>query len=300
MSPSRSLTLAVEFRNQIVQVVCSQVCERTAAVLMGELQQRIVPLIISRLDQIKLQIQSEVAQKLSICDQLLRDNIARVCTSKQTMEVFGNAVLLGVQASLQKTYADTMRGTLIPAYEKASGEMFKQVQDVFVNGTKACEYRVWYSVPTSKLDPPHSADSKLFETYFAQYEPVQDNLNALVAGLPEHMKVASDTAIATYTAKLTVDLQRDLKAMQAQLLQTVRDNVKNEVSGTGLGKRVQGFKFLTLYTRVSHRSKRASKRKRPPSRTRCAPSSAPNHKHQPRPASSTTRSRSARCSPRTR
>lgn len=140
IQPTRSVAQAVEFRNQIVQVVSGQVSERTAAVLMAELQQRIVPVLVTRLDQIKLQIQAEVAQKLSVCDQLLRDNIARVCTSKGTMEVFGNAVLLGVQASLQKTYSDTMRGTLIPAYEKASGEMFKQVQDVFMNGTKACEY----------------------------------------------------------------------------------------------------------------------------------------------------------------
>lgn len=122
----------------VTQVVGGQVSERVTVMLMAELQQRIVPLIVSRLDQIKNQVQTDVANRLSICDQLLRDNIAKACANKNTLEVFGNAVMLGVQASLQKTYADTMKGTLVPAYEKASGEMFKQVQEVFVNGTKAC------------------------------------------------------------------------------------------------------------------------------------------------------------------
>lgn len=133
----------LEFRTHIVQsvtqVVGAQVSERITGLLMAELQQRIVPVIVSRLDQIKHQMQTDVAHKLSVCDQLLRDNIAKACSNKSTLEVFGNAVMLGVQASVQKTYGDTVRTTLIPAYEKASGELFKQVAEVFVNGTKACE-----------------------------------------------------------------------------------------------------------------------------------------------------------------
>lgn len=138
-STTISLLQCTEFRNHIVQAVAGQVSAHTDALLLAELQQRIVPTIAQRLDQLKHQMQQDIAHKLSVSDQLLRENIARVCNSKQTMEVFGNAVLMGVQTGLQKTYAESMRGTLIPAYEKASGEMFKQVQEVFMNGTKACE-----------------------------------------------------------------------------------------------------------------------------------------------------------------
>lgn len=54
------------------------------------------------------------------------------------MEAFGNTVLLGVQTGFQKTYTESLKKTLIPAYEKSSEEMFKQIQDVFLQGTKSC------------------------------------------------------------------------------------------------------------------------------------------------------------------
>lgn len=73
------------------------------------------------------------------------------------------------------------------------------------------------------------ADSKLFEDYFSQYEPVHENIGTLVSSLPDQLKVHADAALANSTAKLHAELQRDLKAMTAQLVQTVRDNVKNEV-----------------------------------------------------------------------
>lgn len=41
-----------------------------------------MPLIGSKLDAIKTQIQSDVAQKITACDQLLRDNIAKMCSNK--------------------------------------------------------------------------------------------------------------------------------------------------------------------------------------------------------------------------
>lgn len=123
----------------LTQSISAQVTDRITGMLLSELQQRIVPLIVSRLDQVKQTLQSEVAHRLAICDQVLLDNITKLSNSKATMEAFGNAVMLAVQATLQKTYADTMKDTLVPAYERASGEMFRQVQEVFLNGTKACK-----------------------------------------------------------------------------------------------------------------------------------------------------------------
>lgn len=56
------------------------------------------------------------------------------------MDTFGNAVLIGVQTGMQKTFVDTMKSILIPAYEKSSGEMFKQIQEVFVQGASGCKW----------------------------------------------------------------------------------------------------------------------------------------------------------------
>lgn len=61
------------------------------------------------------------------------------------MEVFSNSILMGVQTSFQKTYTDAMKTILIPAYEKSSAEMFKRIQDVFMEGTKACKLDFFYN-----------------------------------------------------------------------------------------------------------------------------------------------------------
>lgn len=56
------------------------------------------------------------------------------------METFGNAILIGVQTAFHKTYTESLKKILIPAYEKSSEEMFKQIQEVFLQGTKSCKY----------------------------------------------------------------------------------------------------------------------------------------------------------------
>lgn len=72
-------------------------------------------------------------------------------------------------------------------------------------------------------------DAKQFETYFAQYEPVHDEMVTLLNALPVQLKQATDSAVTAYTAQLNHELQRDLKSMQVNLVKTIRDNVKNEV-----------------------------------------------------------------------
>lgn len=57
------------------------------------------------------------------------------------METFSNAVLIGVQTGFHKTYTESLKKVLIPAYEKSSEEMFKQIQEVFLQGTKSCKYK---------------------------------------------------------------------------------------------------------------------------------------------------------------
>lgn len=64
----------------------------------------------------------------------------RVPSIQNTMEVFGHSIVQGVQASLQHVFTQSVSIALIPAYERASTEMFKQIQEAFVNGTKSCAF----------------------------------------------------------------------------------------------------------------------------------------------------------------
>lgn len=66
----------------VAQVMCGQLTERLAAVLLKDLNRNVVTTIGSKMDSIKAQIQNDVAQKLVSSDQLLRENIAKVCSNK--------------------------------------------------------------------------------------------------------------------------------------------------------------------------------------------------------------------------
>ena len=55
------------------------------------------------------------------------------------MEIFGHAVVNGVKTGLLQTYSDSMTSVVLPAYEKANAELFRQLYDLFTKGTIACK-----------------------------------------------------------------------------------------------------------------------------------------------------------------
>lgn len=63
-----------------------------------------------------------------------------------------------------------------------------------------------------------------------QSKPVYDDLTRLLQTLPALLKAANDSAVSSCTSQMNHDIQRDLKAMQVNLVKTIRDNVKNEVN----------------------------------------------------------------------
>lgn len=62
------------------------------------------------------------------------------------METFGNAVVVGIQSGLQKTYSETLKTTIIPSYERTSEELFRQIQSIFMQGTKSCKLNAFNSL----------------------------------------------------------------------------------------------------------------------------------------------------------
>lgn len=133
-----------ELRDSIIQsitpLLLNQLTERMSHIFVAELQRHTLPLVASKLDLIKQQIHIDVSEKLSSSDQLLKENILQVCTSKNMVETFGNSVLHGVKNGLQSTYLDILGNTIIPAYEKSTREMFQQIQLTFMDGIKTCKF----------------------------------------------------------------------------------------------------------------------------------------------------------------
>lgn len=149
------------------------------------------------------------------------------------MEAFGNAVLLGVQTGFQKTYTESLKKTLIPAYEKSSEEMFKQIQDVFLQGTKSCNILqtiLFGSKSQTKKKNIHTIpDVKHIDAYISQYQPVHEEIIGLLNGMPETLKAISANSVTSCTTQIHNDIAKDLRTLQLNLTKSLRDNIKNEV-----------------------------------------------------------------------
>ena len=148
---------------------------------------------------------------------------------QSTMDLFGNSVLLGVHAALQKTYTDTLKTTLIPAYEKSSEAMFKQIQDVFIQGTKACEFDKNKSFTIIYLTNTLLSDSKQFESYISQYQPMHEDIINQIQILPEKFKSINDSSVNQCANQINQQVLKDLKSLQMNLIKSLRENIKTEV-----------------------------------------------------------------------
>lgn len=117
-------------KEQIVHTVGQMVRQQFAETV----QPHLLKLVAREMENIKGMIQYEVANKLSVSDQLLRENLNYVCTNKSLMESFAAAVRSGVQHTVQVTFLEQ----IIPAHERASKELFKQTNDLFMKGVQNC------------------------------------------------------------------------------------------------------------------------------------------------------------------
>lgn len=66
----------------LAPVMCNQLSNQLAQIFVSEIQKHLLPVVGARLDGIKTQIQAEVAQKLSITDKVIKENILNICKSK--------------------------------------------------------------------------------------------------------------------------------------------------------------------------------------------------------------------------
>lgn len=128
-------------RDSVTRAVIQTVCNQLSAVLITEIQKHVLPIVAGKLEGIKTQIQSDIAQKITITDHVIKENISNICRSKETQEIFGASVVIGVKSGLHQTYTEALKSIILPAYEKANSELFKQLYETFNKGTVACKYR---------------------------------------------------------------------------------------------------------------------------------------------------------------
>lgn len=62
------------------------------------------------------------------------------------------------------------------------------------------------------------------------YEPIHTELVNFMRSVPEQLRTLSDATVSTCTQRVSNDINKDMKVMQTNLLKTLRENIKAEVS----------------------------------------------------------------------
>ncbi|XP_031617309.1 enhancer of mRNA-decapping protein 4 homolog isoform X2 [Contarinia nasturtii] len=190
-------------------VLCNQLSSQLAQVFVTEIQKHLLPVVGARLDGIKAQIQSEIAQKLTITDKVIKENISNICKSKETSDIFGHAVVNGIKSGLQQIYIESMRSVILPAYEKANAELFKQLYDTFNKGTIAYANQM--------------------ANYTKMYEPIHAELINIMQTVPEQLRSLNEASVNVCTQRVSNEINKDIKTMQVNLLKTLKENIKMEI-----------------------------------------------------------------------
>ncbi|XP_055837362.1 enhancer of mRNA-decapping protein 4 homolog isoform X4 [Episyrphus balteatus] len=204
-----------ELRDTFVQLInqftLTRLTEVISKVITIEIQRQIMPMLAAKIDGLQQQIQMDVANKLAAFDMMLKDNIAHVCKSKNIIDAFGKSVLVGVQGSLQSAFVESMSSTLIPAYEKSSQNMFKQLHEAFSVGIK--EFM------------------EQFDNYLSHLQPMQDSTEEILnkfSGFRQHL----DSILIKHrntVQESMLDTKKDVKHMEILLTRQIAEVVRTEV-----------------------------------------------------------------------
>ncbi|XP_030384242.1 enhancer of mRNA-decapping protein 4 homolog isoform X2 [Scaptodrosophila lebanonensis] len=204
-----------ELRETVIQVlnqyVMNHFTDIIGNVLNMELQRHLLPRVNAKMDQLQNQMQVEIVQKLSVFDKTVKENIAQVCKSKQFLDAFGKSVLIGVQASLQTAFIESMSSTLIPAYEKSSQNMFKQLHDAFSVGIK--DFMVQFNAYLQHI--PHSGENSedLHNKLSIFRQQIETHLNKNRSALTDAM----------------LETQREVKSLEILLARQVQETLRAEL-----------------------------------------------------------------------
>ncbi|EDV58927.1 enhancer of mRNA-decapping protein 4 homolog [Drosophila erecta] len=207
-----------ELRDSVLQVlnqyVMNHFTDIIGNVLNMELQRQLLPRVNAKMDQLQAQMQLEIVQKLSVIDKTVKENIAQVCKSKQFLDTFGKSVLIGVQTSLQTAFIESMGSTLIPAYEKSSQNMFKQLHDAFSVGIK--DFMVQFNTYLQHMPQPQAGGSNT--------EEINNKLSML--------KQLVESSLHKHRTELTdamLETQREVKSLEILLARQVQETIRAEL-----------------------------------------------------------------------
>ncbi|XP_037957613.1 enhancer of mRNA-decapping protein 4 homolog isoform X2 [Teleopsis dalmanni] len=132
----QNIEMGDKIMKSLSQLFATQLTPLIAKTINVELQRNVGPLITGVINNMQSKILIDLTRNLAKMDAGLKETLVQLCKSKSVIEAFSKSILVAVQDSLQNAFIESMSGSLIPAYEKSSQHMFKQLHEAFSYGIK--------------------------------------------------------------------------------------------------------------------------------------------------------------------
>lgn len=250
---------------QMAPALCTQITAQLSQVLLTEIQKSLYPIVSTKLDAMKAQVQNEIAQKMTVTDRIVKENIANMCRSK-VMSIFGSMrsmqgltiLLVGYLCRKQWTHL-VMLSPMLFAMECITSMLIRwkpsfcrHMRKPTPNCSSNCTIHstkeqllvsVKFATPSCDARSPPIAqtlstlirarkDTNQLAGYTKTYEPIHAELVKLMRTIPDQMRNMNDMIVNSCSQRVTNEVNKDLKSMQSNLLKNLKENLKLEVGAT--------------------------------------------------------------------
>ncbi|VDI24652.1 enhancer of mRNA-decapping protein 4 [Mytilus galloprovincialis] len=205
-------------QHTLVQTLQKSVANNVEDQVRDEMRNTVLPAVTRSLEPVKEQLHQELAQKLTATDSLLKDNIGKMIRSKQTTEAIGLAAGNALQTPIQAAYREAFQNIVIPNFDRATQNMFQQVNEAFTKGTK--EY---IRTLETHLDVIKQKHTEARDPIVAQMRKLADSFQTSA----ESMKAQ---VTASIQSQVQSEMQNSFLSLQETLIRAVRQAVKDEVN----------------------------------------------------------------------
>jgi enhancer of mRNA-decapping protein 4 len=183
----------------VSQTLTSAVHVKLEKVVKSEMKTHVTPAVSRSLGSVQDQLTAVVQ---SATDTALKDGIASILHTKGLPEAVGTAVAGSIRSNIQGMYDETFRTVVLPAFERSSQEMFRQVDEAIRRGI--AEYL-----------------SQLQQQFHQLSEPALQHLATSYHSL--------HSLLTSPDSPLVTSLQREIRTTMQSVLQGVGESVRGVV-----------------------------------------------------------------------
>ncbi|XP_049282104.1 enhancer of mRNA-decapping protein 4 homolog isoform X2 [Anopheles funestus] len=201
-----------ETLTHLPQAIMVQLTSQLTPVLIQEMQKRLVPPIIGKLDVVQRAISMELAEKLLANEGAMRDTIQRTIRSEPVTKAMAAAIHSGMRPVLLEVYQQSLREVILPTYNVASKELFRQLSAAFTHGTVQLMVKI---------------DGHLDRV--AKMEEVATGCLEIIRKMPNELGSAADDIIKNAVRVVRQGVEKDIRALETTLLKSIRDHIGQEI-----------------------------------------------------------------------